>query len=395
MKPLYRPALLALLITACWIIAARYDIDLVVLHNAARLTHGQLERVYSYNGSLGRYFYGPFSLFLIHPLGALSYPVVKFIWIVLQTLSFGIFWWGLCRLYPFLTSPKHWPWLLVWAFSINPVHNNFQSNNIQLMLMAAMIGAELLSRYPDRVRPFLAGVIISFASAVKVFPVFLGVLYWLIKGRATKAGLVAGALLSIALPATLFGVEPTRLLFADFLHNLTTYAAENSLTNVADILCLPSLITRLLGDTPATAHIIRAVTLSLSAVFFALAWLDCRKGASESTQGAWWAMGLLLMTLLNPSTRPHYFIFYVPALCLAIEATAFSREARPWALVTTIASFVLIALTAEGVVGKTLNNQMEAWSLPTYGMLGLFLVACWALFSTREWSRRMEASLAR
>lgn len=381
------------LLTACWAIAARYDIDLVVLHNAARLSHGQLDLIYAYNGSLGRYFYGPFSLFLIYPLGALPYGVVKWLWIVLQTVAVALVWLGLKRIYPFLGErSRHWPWLVVFAFSINPIHNNFQSNNIQLMLMVALVGAELGVRSPGRVGPFVAGLLVVGAAAVKVFPAYVAVLYWLLHGKWARWGLVAGTALSVLAPLALFGPEATASLFADFFRNLTTYSAENSLTRVPDILCLPSLVARLLGDGPLTEWTNRLLVGGISASFFFLAWRDAKRGAPAERLTQWWALGLLLMTLLNPSTRPHYFIFYVPALCLAIEATAL-RARRPVALAVTIVSFALIALTAEGVVGRTWNNRLEAWSVPTYGMVGLFLVLAYVLLTSRS-NRAEDPSLA-
>ncbi len=78
--------LIIALLIPCWVIGIKYEIDLVVLHATAQFLNNDFTRVYMQNGDLGRYFYGPFSLILIKPLGYLSFPVVKYFWLCLQTV---------------------------------------------------------------------------------------------------------------------------------------------------------------------------------------------------------------------------------------------------------------------------------------------------------------------
>ena len=94
-----------------------------------------------------------------------------------------------------------------------------------------------------------------------------------------------------------------------------------------------------------------------------------------------WAMGLALMAFLNPSTRVHYFIFYVPAFCSVIGSIIKDAKRSVWLIFTALLSFVAIALTTEGVVGKGLNNNLEALSIPTWGFV---LLLCGMVLVLRE-----------
>lgn len=360
MKLRWKIALLFCLFVPCVVIAIKYDIDFVVLHFTAQLSHLDLARVYQYNGNLGRYFYPPPSLLLIGPLGLLSYGWAKVVWIVLQCLSFVSFWWLLSKLYPWLfTKKSSIAWLTIFVVAINPIHNNFQSNNIQLMLAAVLLLAEYLRRTRNYKSEFLAGALVVGATFMKVFPGFMLVFYLLQRRRSLTLGIVLSSLFFLASPILWFGWTDGAQLWVDFYQNLTTYKAENSLVQVRDILCLPSLLTRLLGDGhPAITPILGSLTV----VFFLAAYRGAKDTLNETH---WWALALFMMALLNPSTRPHYFIFYVPAYCSLFQLMGEGWRERAWMAV----SVILLAFTAQGAVGREWNNQLESWSIPTVGML--------------------------
>ena len=103
--------------------------------------------------------------------------------------------------------------------------------------------------------------------------------------------------------------------------------------------------------------------------FFAYAWKKRATAASDANYSLHlWALASALMVFLNPSTRPHYFIFYVPAFCSLLQILALATE-KAYLLLLLSVSTLLIAFTAEGVVGKQLNDKLEMWSVPTVGML--------------------------
>lgn len=369
-------ALLGILLIPCWIIAAQYNIDLVNLYAAAGFTHTDLSRVYAFNENLGRYFYGPFSLVLISPLAHLSFTGIKIFWIILQTLSYGIFWYALYQLYPVLKEKKFLlSWLLIWIVSINPIHNNFQSNNIQLMLAAALLLAELKTRQDSAFSQGLAGILVAFCSMIKVFPFFIAVFYLLVKPRWVKAGVLLGLVLATVLPFLFFGFDNGFMLHREFLSNLSTYSHENSLTRVSDILCLPSMITRILspGTLPPekwVESIAKGATLLFSAVFFLWVSLQFLKHQLRDPRYSLhvWAFALAMMVFLNPSSRPHYFIFYIPIFCSVLELfLGEGRKSFAMALVWT--STLLIAFTTDFFIGKSLNDTLEFKNIPTVGFI--------------------------
>ena len=378
MAPKLKAFLLFSLLVPCWIIAAQYDIDLVNLYKVSEFSKIDLSLVYAYNGLLGRFFYGPVSLILLWPLSWMSYEEAKWVWIVLQTLSYGIFWYCLYKLYPLLSERTiFWGWLVVFILSINPIHNNYQSNNVQLMIMAALVAAEVWTQSTKEWQQVLAGVLVAVVASVKVFPFFLVVYYYLTRNRAVREGLLLGCALCILAPMLFFGYEETTLLFKNFLGGLGTYEADNSLTGREDILCLPSLISRWLP--PSIAPLVTKISiLGISGVFFAWAWWTERKSTDPRVKIHSWALACALTAFLNPSTRPHYFILYVPAAASVLEVIYATQSKRLMTAGLVVAT-LLIAFTVEGVVGKELNNKMEAFSLPTYGFLVLTIVLMVAL----------------
>lgn len=370
-----RGILLFLLLIPCWVIAAQYEIDLVNLHFVAKVLHTDLTRVYAQNGTLGRYYYGPFSLILIHPLGLLSFPIVKWFWIGLQTLSYLFFWLGLFRLYPKLWERKYfWAWVVVWILAINPIHNNFQSNNIQLMLAAVLVWAEIFRQSERSSGPFVAGVLVALMAAIKLFPAFIAVLYFLGTSPKVRWGLIIGSAIALIAPFLFYGWNDGLFLTQDFYRNLTTYGAENPLNRTPDILCLPSLLERV--GVSATG--VRWLGIGIAALFF---WVAYRYPRLHDNVGSreLWGVGMALMTFLNPSSRPHYFIFYVPAMASLAEFALATSPVRKGATAGIVLSLLLIAFTMEGVVGKHWNNQMEFWNFPTYGMAILIAMTAYLL----------------
>lgn len=367
-----RLGLLALLLIPCWVVAVRFDVDLVNLHFVADVAHRDLTRVYATNGNLGRYFYGPVSVVLAYPMGWFSYVVVKYFWIVVQTIAFVIFWRYLAKLYPWLEDKRRfWAWFAIFIVAINPIHNNFQSNNIQLMLAAVLVMAEWFTIAGSERAQRLAGAAVAIAAAIKVFPGFVAAYYIFTKPKAVKLGVVAGTAISLIAPYVAFGLTGGNTLYRGFFSNLTTYNVENSLTRVMDILCLPSLLERWFtvdGVLPSGVQTaIRVFILVISAVFFVLAWRGTR-AATPTRQIDWWAMAMALSVMLNPSTRPHYFIFYIPAYC-SVFGAVFDGRGRAYFVPLLLVSVALLAFTVDAIVGKPLNDFLEFQSIPTYGML--------------------------
>lgn len=375
--------LLLTLLIASWVAAINYEIDLVNIYVTAKFLVSDITRTYMKNEPYGRYFYGPISLVLIKPFAYLSWTVVKYFWILLQTVCFVAFWKLLNKLYPFLLEKKaNWAWVIILIVSINPLHNNFQSNNIQLMLMALFLYSELLTYEKSAKSQFWAGALISLAALIKVFPAFLAAYYFVVKPKQVKWGVLGGALLWLVAPFAVFGWNDSLLLYKGFFEHLFTYNnEENSFLKVQDLLCLPSLIARVLAghSEKEISLVTKSSILVVSGVFFFSAWNKFKGEVARKSSLEYWALAMALMTFLNPSTRPHYFIFYVPAFCVLL-GVMHENVANWWVKLSTVLSVLMIAFTAQGVTGKELNDKLELLSVPTWGML-ILCVALTALIA--------------
>jgi len=90
------------------------------------------------------------------------------------------------------------------------------------------------------------------------------------------------------------------------------------------------------------------------------------------------------MALLNSTSRPDHFIFYVPAFCALVDLWR-TQFVSLWDRLGTGISVALIAFTAQFVVGsRELNNQLELWRVPVIGMIVLCVVLTKVVVSERK-----------
>ncbi len=364
---------LGLLLIPCWIIGVKYFLDLKTIYKVAELAGTNPIAVYNdFKGDAGRFFYGPIFIWLVRPMAFVPKQYGTLVWLIPQTLSYVIFWTCLLKLMPNLfQSRQKWWWLLLFAFTINPIHNNFQSNNIQLILCAMLMLGEVLMAQKSKVAELLGASLVSLASVIKIFPVFMWGYYLIKKPTRVKVFLLISFVFFIGFPMILLGLNDGVEMYRGLIANISTYQKDNSLVGVVDILCFPSLVARIatvLKMTEDTFSVLtKGMILLISTYFFYVTYVQ-RKNSREYLV-ALWALGLALMTFLNPSTRVHYFIFYVPAFCVLITQGTHRYKNSKVLLVYGLTSFVLIALTTEGVVGKSFNNTLEALSIPTWGVI--------------------------
>ena len=254
-----------------------------------------------------------------------------------------------------------------------------------------LVLSEVLIAKGKPVSEVFGALLVSLASVVKIFPLFIWAFYFLTKGKRVKFALLITLLGFVAFPALWVGWGGAASMYQGLIANVTTYQADNSLVDVVDILCLPSLAARLgtYAGVPESiyAFTTKVIILITSVVFFGFAYR--KRNESKEYLVNVWAMALALMAFLNPSTRVHYFIFYVPAFCAVIGSIKRQEKRNTWLLVTALLSFVAIALTTEGVVGKGLNNQLEALSIPTWGFV---LLLCGMVMVLRELRRQFRIS---
>lgn len=374
--PRYQFICLLLLLVASWVIAYRFNMDFLVFYRAGAMKWNPIPPAYVNVPNEGKFFYAPVSLLLFKPFGLLGYPVAKLAWNLIQTLSFIGFWAGLYFLYPFLGSVGFVGWVVIFSAAINPIHNNFQTGNVQLMLAAILVWAEIGSRSRSPAKQILAGAACAFVGVVKVFPLLMTALYFVTKPKKVKQGLVLGLVLAFGLPFLVFGIDGSLVLYRGFMANILGFdeRADNSLVLIADILCLPSWLMRLGFSRRAAAVLDLGVCLS----FFLWLFRNRSRWSREWDTSAW-AIGMLLMVFLNFSTRVHYFVFYLPAFC-SLLALALVREPGQLVRAGALALATLcIAFTAQGVAGRYWSVRFEVMSIPTFGAAVLAVALTWSV----------------
>ncbi len=379
---LYQWLLLVTLWGAGVVIAIKYEVDFPVFYRAIQVSASSPVHAYSadlmyQNGP--RFYYGPLTLVIARPLAWFNFKSAKYFWVFLQTIAFVVFWNFLLKHFDVLRKNQV-AWLLVFASSINPIHLNFQSNNIQMMILAFLMVAESLSTKPSTGKQILAGLIIPFLGCIKVFPWFVIVYYFLGKSWAVRWGLVIGMMLSFALPLLVFGWNDGLATYQVFYSSLGKYQQHNSFIESTNLQCLHSLVASLLPDRivegPWFPLLANSLFVSIGSLFFFYVWKSGKKIANPIFQNALWTLTIGLMVFINPSSLGHYLVFLVPGVAAGFELL----DRLPNSVCEKILMWggaLIIMVVVDGMIGRTASHALQKIRIPAMGMLilcaGLFL----------------------
>ena len=94
------------------------------------------------------------------------------------------------------------------------------------------------------------------------------------------------------------------------------------------------------------------------------AFIECRKRKGDIVFPLW-TLAFSLTVFLNSSSRPDYFMFYLPGFCFMVSQW---RENTGIEKVCVILSFVFIALTQQAVLGRDWNITLQYARVPVVGM---------------------------
>lgn len=369
--------LVGILLIPCIGIAWNPRGDLNVYYAVSQyLLGGKAATIYAENEHLGNFFYGPLGLALLKPLALLPFSFAHGWWVLLNVVSYFVFWGALARLFPALFEKRNRLYFfLVWIASIKPIHASFQSFNIQLMCAALLLAVEVATR-SSRKWSFWGGFAIAGLVAIKIFPVFVLLYYFLVKSKELRYGAIAGFATALIAPVLVFGFPLGLVMTRDFVLNLFTYHNAYPLAEGTYLLSLPSLLAwlgKVAGVDAAAAILTKALIVGISAMFF---WHTWKRGESLFA----WAMALTLMTLLNSVSRVDYFIFYLPAFCALLTYRLEKPSLKRWYMVLVGLSLSLIAFVNEWTLqSAALNHRLEGWRVPVYGMLILCGLLAWVM----------------
>jgi len=337
---------------------ARWGFDFAWYWGAAsNLLHGlpiysaeQLAGPYAPQGQEG-FLYPPPLAALVIPL-ALLFPTnmaaAGFVWSVVGAIAAGA---GLILIartdrlgerYPLLAGSGV-ALLLVAAFALPPVIDEFINGNVHLFLVALFAAAwwgVVHSDAGDARGARVAGIAVGIATVIKLFPGVL-VLWFLLTGRRRAAGWsVVGAVALALLTLPFTGIQP----WLDYPRVLANLGAPIDATNSM----APTIwLSPYLGFTIARV----VVTLvGLGVVVWAARRLDARRG---------FALSVAVAVLVTPALWSHYLTVLLVPLTLALSAGV----SLAWLAV------VYVLLSAQKQAGLGDYAWITIRAMPTAGAL--------------------------
>ena len=388
----YQWVLLAVLWVAGLVIAIKYEVDFPVFYRAVQVS--VINPVNAYSSDLmhqngPRFYYGPLVLAIARPLAWFDFKAAKYFWIFLQTIAFVVFWRFLVSRFEVLRKSQV-AWLLVFASSINPIHLNFQSNNIQMMILAVLMVAETLSESSSSRKQILAGAIIPFLGCIKVFPWFVVAYYFLVKSREVRLGLFIGLVVALIVPLMVFGWHDGMAAYQVFYSSLGKYQQHNSFIESSNLQCLHSLVASLLPvsalEGPGFSMIANSLFFAFGFLLFFYVWKNGKKISNPVYQNALWSLVVGLMIFLNPSSLGHYLVFLVPGVAAGLELTD-RLPNSVFEKVLVWGGALIIMLVVDGMMGRTASHALQKMRIPAMGML----ILCAGLFLSVYRFGRMES----
>jgi hypothetical protein len=270
------------------------------------------------------------SALTILPLSSLSPLQANRCWLVIS-LGFVSLTVALMRSLTSLT----WRRIGVLTFlAVAPLHNNFLLGQVHvLMLLLLALAAWLYFRD----RPFLCGIVVAAAAAMKIYPAFF-LLFFLIKKQwRAAAGLACGMACAVLLSVRLFGADACRTYFREILpwglrgEIIDPYAtAWDSLNALLRRLFIfePELNPAPVAHLPSLYALLHPLLHTLILVVFL--WAIASKSTSRSKQKLEWGIYCFLLLLLSSEPLPYHFVVLILAVVLVVDYLT-ARVQSVWA----------------------------------------------------------------
>ena len=345
----------------------------VLRESVTHAWQGEFSKVYDKEAS-GPFFYPPAALVVFGPFSIPnSWSLAVLMNLIFHSVAFWGMWWGLKEGFPNLFSNGHplLAWWVVWLFSLAPVHLDFMGQNINLPLCAALIGIELLRQKNSKTGYWAAGFLSAIVGWTKIFPAFVTVFYFLLGPKELRLGTILGFIVGLISPWLFFGSGGIDL-YSYFYQTLTIYHEKNLIFSNST-LNLPGWIAvwgRPWFSQSILSLLIALVPAIVMVIFLALMMQDPLK-KEKSIEFSYWTLAVSLMAFLNSSSRPDYFMFYLPGFCCVISQWKESRRLEKCCL---LGAFLFISLTQQAMVGRDLNIRLQDARIPVVG-IALLIVA--------------------
>jgi hypothetical protein len=350
----------------------------------------------------------PIMAILLYPFALMPPMVMALTWFYLKMILALVSLYWVFRLVE--TPERPFPFLaqvLTVALVLRPILGDLEHGNVNLFILFLVLAC--LIAYSGK-RDLLAGVLLGLAIGCKITPA-LFVPYFLWK-RSWKV--LAGTVVGVALflypgfvPAMILGPQQNHDHLVGWYNVMVQpFIVEGKVTSEQQNQSLPGLVVRLLTHSPsagtwendqyiplayhnvANLSIDSAKLLVKGAMLLFVLLVACTCWTSTKTRQGWqltaeFAIVTLGMLLFSERTWKHHAVtllvpFAVLAYCLV---EGLPSRAQRWLVGATLAaSMLLIALTSDGLMSKSLAKLSQVYGAYTIvfvllcGVLGALLV---------------------
>jgi len=373
--------------------------DFLRYHRAGRMVlMGEADHLYDRNPRFDvyrseRYVEEPFRYLptfavLMAPVALLTPETAEVLWTWLNAFNFTFIMILSLRLCRRFGARAVWMWI-PFLFLIRYGWDNLNLGQINpTVIMLAMSGIWLT----ETDRPIRGGALAGLAAAVKLTPLIVLVVFLLRRQwRAFAVGMVAFLVLTFLLPAAALGPSRTLRLATAVTERQGTALVVDAEQDEVPGESLKAMAYRLLGPYPFHKHR-RRIDVSLGwltperaqwayrlLAVALLGWFSCfvsRKRGRLHVPLVWGATFLVAL-LVSPETRQAHFLSLALPVTAVMMVLASRRLSRPrWIAVMALlaSAFLLAALPARAIVGKTVAYHLAALCASGFAAL-LLLVA--------------------
>lgn len=340
-----------------------------------------------------KYFYSPLFAVLLFPLNSLPQPAYNLVW---MALSFAFIWRSFSLLSFFLPvsilSDRQRIWF--WSLAVASVARMILDNLALGQMTPFLVWGTLESMRLVVLKRYVAGAaLLALIINIKIIP--LAVLLYLLYKKEWKASVLTCVFLAVYLflPAVFIGYDFNLQLLHDWLSSLTA-TQEKSIYDDIGRASLSGLIPSLLLETPVqfstprnftiadehtvlvVLNVVRLLLLTVLAVLFGKPFKAIRNREQL-------IYDLSLVCLATPLIFPHqgkyaYFCLlpaYAVCIYWLLSQAQLKKNIRKKnyriVLTFTAASFALVTLTTDGLIGRRASDFTEYLHFIVYGALCL------------------------
>jgi hypothetical protein len=317
-----------------------------------------------------------FSALVVAPLSVLPALAAKRCWLVINLLLLVGIGWMLKR----MTALRGRQVALVIFAAVVPLRTNFGFGQQHLLLLFVLTIAAWL--YFQR-RDLAAGVVLSAAAALKLYPAMLALLFLRKRRWRALAGLALGSVGVALLAVALFGWEPMRVYAREILPRAVLRAEVtdpysvhlSSFTGLLRRLLVyePELNPHPLAHAPALFSVLQP--LCGAAVLFAVLWAVTARDAGPAREKLDLAAFVAFVMLFSSATASYHYCLLILAAVLGTNyllETGRPRQARG-----LVVLFAVVCFPYYGFFPASPDGWRSFLGYPRFYATLAFCVALW------------------